>query len=542
MTLQGPDGKTYQWTKTTPPTRADVEALQAHVTPGGDSPVAVAADPSGGFGGALGSVIGDHPEIAGKLGGVLADMGTEAGLASGGQMLGALTGPAAPIAVPIMGSVGAGLGNYLAQQRRIKMGEQQNFKPGQMWGAATAGLIPGASLAKAGPMRIGAEGVKLGFGNIAAKAVETKIDEGRLPNLSEVSLAGTSGALAAPLMKSMDSGANAITQAAERKAAQDAYRRETIKFGRDLGYVIPPSLLNPTVSNNTLNSIGGKAATAQEVVIRNQAQTDAAIRAELALPENTALSPQALNAARVKPNLVYDQLSQVTPKSGALLEQFKQAQSEGNSLAATYRGMFPKDPAVLDAAKSKFSDAQAALTNLESEAGSVGKASLFDQFKDARLQLAKIGLVERAMNKGSGHIDGAVIGQALDNGEKLTGNLEKIGRFHQAFDKLIKDASGAPPSGVNQMLPYMAGAGALAGLQQFGPKGLLVGAAGMMAPPMARSSMLSPYFQRNFVNPAYGATRPDFAALLAKFSAQQAGRREDAASGVTALAKSLGSK
>ena len=44
-----------------------------------------------------------------------------------------------------------------------------------------------------------------------------------------------------------------------------------------------------------------------------------------------------------------------------------------------------------------------------------------DRFDSARKKLAQIGLSERAVNKGSGDIDPAIIGQALNHGEKLTG-------------------------------------------------------------------------------------------------------------------------
>lgn len=438
-----------------------------------------------------------------------------------GQALGAATGPAAPIAVPVLGAIGGAVGELGAQ-----MNEGGALRSGAIGGAAIAGAMPGSSLAGAGAKRVGAEMVKQGVGNIAAKTAETAIDEARLPTALEAGAAATGAVIGTGLAKSMDKGLNAQTVAAALKRSQDSTRRETIKLGQELGYVLPPSVLRPNLANDTINSIGGKAAMAQEAVRRNQPITNAAVREELGLPPGEGFSPKSLNNAKIGPNATYAKVAGVSPEMKIMLDTFKQEQADASQLFTTYRDQFPKKPEILAGAKAAQQRADEMADIMEGEAVKAGKKDLMKEFHEARVKFAKIGLAERALNKGDGNIDASVIGRALDAGEKLTGNFEKIGRFQQAFGQAVREASKVPPSGVNQLMPILAGGMGTYGAMTTGAAGAAAALPFFMAPRLARDVALSQFFQRNAMNPTYGVTRQDIPAMLARFGSSSLGRQQ----------------
>lgn len=457
------------------------------------------------------------PRGAGSFVSGMANLGLRGGLPAAGQAIGAATGPFAPAMVPTLGGALGGIGEALAQFREGKI------RPGAILGGVVGGAIPGAPLAKAGVGAVLKEGLRQGVGNVVAKNTETLVDNGRVATLGENTLAGGAGVVGTGLAKGLDKGANAVMLAEALKRSQDATRRQTINLGKELGYVLPPSVLRPNPGNNLLNSVGGKAAMAQEAMLRNQPITNKAVREELGLPADTALSPPALNAARVGPNSVYGEVSALSPQTAIMLDDFKQAQSDANTLFTTYRNQFPKDPSVLVAAKQRQVDADDAIKMIEKEAATLKAGDIVDRFKEARIKLAKVGLAERALNKGDGNIDAKVIGDAYDAGEKLTGNFEKIGRFQNAFSSALREASKVPPSGVNQLLPVLAGG---AGAMTHGVPGVVAAtAATLAAPPLARQFGLSRMVQKNLV-PSYGPQRQDMAAMLARFAANAAGRQD----------------
>lgn len=548
MKITAPSGRTYNWDNPTPPTEEDIAALQAYdarlseaegirakapeipdkstapsigqriiqalsagVADKTDyrnmpSSGALTANTEMGMGGLTPEEVQQASGAAMKQ---MATMGLRAGLPSVGQV----------VAGPPGGAALGGLGELAAQA--IEGGQ---IRPGAVAGAATMGAIPLAPLAGAGMKQMAMEAGKQAAGNVLARNVETAIDEKRPASLRENLLSGAASVIGTGLAKGIDAGSTAAATAL--REAQDATRRETLRLGKELGYVIPPSVIRPSITTDTLNSIGGKAATAQEAIRRNQPITNQAVREELKLPPNTAFSDQALNAARIIPNKVYAEAASVTPQAKIILDEFKQAQSDANRAFAAYRDMPKKDPSVLAKAKQLQADADSAFSRLEAEAISAGKPDIGPKLKEARVTLAKIGLAQDAMNKGDGNISAKVIGDAYAAGEKLTGNFEKIGRFQNAFWQTVKDAADTPPSGVNQLMQYIAPAtGAVLGKGMGGyPGAASAMAAMMMTPRTAREVMLSKLYQNKFLRPDYGPMRADVPPMVLQLASQSLGR------------------
>jgi hypothetical protein len=546
MKITSPSGRTYNWDKPNPPTEDDIAALQAYDARLTEQEAVRAKAPAApeqqaGLGarimGALGAVKDktDYRNVPGSgaltastemgMGGLTPD---EVQQASGTAMkqMGMMAIRAGPptigqmVAGPAGGAILGGAGELAAQA--IEGGP---IRPGAIAGAATVGAIPLGPLAGTGMRGVVREGVKQAAGNVVARNVQTGIDEGRAATLGENAVSAAASAVGTGLAKGIDAGA--VAAATALKAAQDATRRETLRIGKELGYVIPPSVIRPSLATDTLNSIGGKAATAQEAIRRNQPITNQAIREELKLPPNTAFSDQSLNVARIVPNKAYADAAAVSPQAKIMLDEFKQAQANANQAFANYRNMPKKDPSVLEIAKKHQTDADDAFARLEREAVSNGKPDIGKKLQEARVTLAKIGLVQDALNKGDGNISAKVIGDAYAAGEKLSGNLEKIGRFQNAFWQSVKDAADTPPSGVNQLMQYVAPAtGALLGKGMGGYPGAAAAMAAMMGTPRgAREVMLSRLYQNQFLRPNYGAERADVPAMVAQLAAQSAGRQ-----------------
>lgn len=455
----------------------------------------------------------------------LASLAVRGALPAAGQAVGMAS------KLPVLGGiVGGALGGAAGTVVDSAM-SNETPKMGDVLGSAIAGSVPGSSLAGASKTRITGEALKNVAANITAKAAQTYMDEKRMPTPEEIALAGGSALAGTALAKALDQGLNPTTVEAAVREAQDVTRRQTLQAGKELGYVLPPSIVRPNLGNDSLGSVAGKAATAQEAVRRNQPITNAAIREELGLQPaqldkggTGAISIPELNTAKMGPNGAYAAVAGLSPQAKIRLEEFKLAQSNANNAYASLRNNY--DVAVKNQAEQFQKDADASFKALEAEAKQAGKPELIDDLRAARVKLAKIALVENAINKGTGDVDVTVIGKAYDAGEKLSGNLEKIGRFQNAFSKLVKDMSDSPPSGVHQLLP-VAGAGfggmILTSGHGLPAAGTALGAT-MAGPMVARNVVLSRPYQNAFVNYNYGATRQDMPAMVARFAAQSAGR------------------
>lgn len=449
------------------------------------------------------------------------------GLEGGGVALGQIAG--SPLAqfggVQAGGAIGGFLGNTAAQLTTAG----KRYSLGEATGAAIAGTIPGASLAKAGAKEIAKQAAKLGAANLAATNAASLIETGKPASLTEDVVALGAGGLAAPVGKYADNGLRAAESALGR--SQDALRRETLNAGRELGLVVPPAVTRPGPINNTLQSISGKAATAQEAVLRNQPKVNAAIRAEIGLPPEAPITPISLNTARVPHNLVYEEVSQMTPAASGLLENFKTATAEANLSRQAYRASIDagrRNPALLADAEAQSAIAEKMRSALSKEAALVkGGKDLMKRFENASVKLAQIGLAERAANKGSGDIDAAVIGQALEHGERLTGNFAKIGKFQNAFGKYVQDAANTPPSGVDYLkLLGKFGVGTGLGYAAGGYPGAVLGGVGaQLAEKGSRGAILSPGYQRALGSPFYGPTTEDITATLGRVGTMKAGRQ-----------------
>lgn len=329
--------------------------------------------------------------------------------------------------------------------------EAEHPVPAMAGGLATMvplSMIPGASTI-AGQAALG--------GGVGA-AMPVLGNESRLTNaaiggvLSGGITAGLKG-VAAGTGKLLNNSAQQATSSASKNAVRDA----TIKEAQSAGYVLPPTVTGGGKTAVALESLGGKAAVAQEASIRNQQVTNELARKAAGLAPDQEITEATLEAARKALAAPYREVAAVSSRAAQALEKLKESNLDVKDLWKQY-GQSPS-PAVrreLAAAESKVDVLERLI---EKEAGKAGKTGLVDAVKEARVALAKNHDVERALNVGDGNVQAKIIGGMLDKrGVKgVTGELQIIGKFQQAFKDFARHAPvGQSAPDVSKLTPYVA--------------------------------------------------------------------------------------
>lgn len=220
---------------------------------------------------------------------------------------------------------------------------------------------------------------------------------------------------------------------------------------RQAGYTVPPTQAGGGIVNRLLEGLAGKASTLQEASVRNQEVTNKLATKSLGLPEDTILTPEALNTIREDAGLAYEALKALPKKPAVLadttmnraavaeinpakmVEDLKIARKDAEGYYNAYaRSAHPEDLAKAKAFRSKATQIE---DTLETYAKDMGKADLVPALRDARQLIAKTYTVENAMNKTTGTIDAKEFAKRLQKGKPMNEELKQIGQFAQAFPK-----------------------------------------------------------------------------------------------------------
>jgi hypothetical protein len=303
----------------------------------------------------------------------------------------------------------------------------------------------------------------------------------------------------------------------------------------DAGYVIPPSMVNPSFGNRTLETVSGKHSTAQIASTKNQAITEKLVRNDLGLDNSIPLSFETMKNYRSLQNAQgYEPLKsigEIAPGNG-----FNSA-LDGIAKSYTGKGTIPaiekkEVSALVNAHKSNSfdaGDAVDAIRILRDDAASafqkgdnaLGKANkaianayedaidtalagsgqqeLLGAYRNARQNIAKSFTVEKAIREGSGTLDARVLARELQKGAPLSGDIKKAAQFANVFDKAAQ-----PPHliGSPDVHNLRAGSAALMsgiGGATMGPVGIGLGALNYLAPPAARAMMFANKAQNKLV-------------------------------------------
>lgn len=333
-------------------------------------------------------------------------------------------------------------------------------------------------------------------------------------------------------------GAKAVEASTARAAAlklKNAQTDAAMIAAKKAGLSLPPSQVNPSLLNKTVEGFGGKIKTAQDLSVGNQPLLVNITKKGLGLPEEAPLSIESVGALRKDAGKAYERVRD----SGAVTTDPVYAQSL-DKIAIPFEKLakdFP-DAArtdILDAVKAHRRDtfdagsavdqisglreqADAAYAARDKKAGKAYKsiagaleeqlgrhleatgapANVLADFQNARQTIAKTYTVQKYLGA-NGEIDAVGLSKELKKG-KISGDLKTVAEFGKNFPKaaqLPSKIGGVPMSPLDH---GVAGAAALGGIATGHP---LVALGGLVpyARPMARKLMASEAYQNKFVNP-----------------------------------------
>jgi hypothetical protein len=292
----------------------------------------------------------------------------------------------------------------------------------------------------------------------------------------------------------------AKVQAPANFSPQMTVRANTLANAQKEGLVVPPSSSNPTTINRLLESLGGKVATQQDASMRNQGVANALANKAIGRPQGALISEDALQTVR---NNAYNQAYKPVKGIGTLRLDSKFAQQLDDTTATIDKvaKQFPKLAntqlsETIQSLKSQSIDSDVAVDTIavlrdrakdayrqgDSEAGKAYKkvakafedaiersltrrgkdaAKVLEDFRSGRQLIAKTHSIEDALNEGTGNVSMRKLAQQLGKGKPLSGELETMGRFGQAFPKAAQEITDSP---VNHLdMAFSAGVAGLSG-------------------------------------------------------------------------------
>jgi hypothetical protein len=316
----------------------------------------------------------------------------------------------------------------------------------------------------------------------------------------------------------------------------------------DAGYVIPPSMVNPSFKNRTLESLSGKFETAQMAATKNQGVTDSLVRKALGLADDAPLTQETMQTVRQQAGQVYQQLKgtgTVTadkaymdavddiaktiksatasfPALGKTNMHGKPIDEIGQLVNGLKVGQFDAGGAVdmiavlRDNADSAYASgnkafgkankaaAKALEDMLDRHLQQIGATDLLPAYRNARALIAKTYTVEKGLREGAGTVDARALARELQKGKPLTGELRTAAEFGNTFNKAAQPPHLIGSPGVNVLKPALSMLTGAAGGAAMGPAGVALGAGNYVLPPVARSLMFSKPFQRGLLNTPAG--------------------------------------
>ena len=312
---------------------------------------------------------------------------------------------------------------------------------------------------------------------------------------------------------------------------------QVLRDSREAGYVVPPTTAKPNLVNKLAEGFAGKLTTAQAASIKNQEVTNELVRKALDMQKGEAITPEALKSIRDTAGKVYEQIADagdIVPDAEYLkdLAQLgKGADEIANAFPGANVGATKQISEVVDSLlQDKFSSKAAlqylrelrkqasgnlsgmnaadpskqALGMAQREAASTledliqrhlvasGKQDLAESFGAARRAIAMSHSVEKALNETTGNVVAGKLTQQMVKGKPLSGELETVARFGQAFPKAAKEVTESMP-GVSPLDWALAIGSSVA-------SGHVAPLAGVMARPGMRSALLSDWWQQSLTD------------------------------------------
>jgi hypothetical protein len=310
------------------------------------------------------------------------------------------------------------------------------------------------------------------------------------------------------------------------------------------GYVIPPSMINPSFGNRFLESQSGKFETAQLAATRNQDVTNRLVRQALGLAPDAPLTQETMRNVRRQAAQAYEQI-----RGTGVVAADQEYNNALNAIGRTVRSATASFPALgrtnmhgqplddvtqlVDGLRIGQFDASGAVDTISflrdqaddafragnnalgraSRAGAaalenmldrhlqaIGANDLLPAYRDARRLIARSYTAEKGLREGAGTVDARALARELQNGKPLTDELRTVAEFGNTFNKAAQPPHLIGSPGVNTLKNTLAILTGGAGAAAMGPAGVSLAALNYLVPPAARSIMFSPRYQQRLLN------------------------------------------
>jgi len=422
---------------------------------------------------------------------------------------------------------------------------------------SVAGNVAMTAIPFAGVTKIGTA-AKVGGGlgalqPVAGEQTAENIAKGKLLNAAGGAVFGAGGQALANKSGQMLADKLQTLQAQKKiNAPRDQMLQEAI----DLGLVATPSSVNPSAANTVLESVGGKALTAQQASNKNAGIFDDVARKTVGLASDEPLTSEAMQQIRKQAYQTgYEPLQQIgiipTAKKfdDALLRIGRDRVGAGTikateraditDLVQSHRNTYFDTGDAVNAIRVLREDAQQAYRAGDKALGSAQRAiadayeneiedvlrasgkngaELLRNFREARKLMAKAHTIEDAIVEGGGTVNVRKFAQQLQRGKPLEGDLKTVAAFANNFPKASQPAAqvgGAGVSALNAFASLGLGAG---GAYAGGPEGALLGAIPFLTRPAARAAMLSRGSQNRLLDMYRVGAGPRAGNALAQYS------------------------
>jgi len=275
---------------------------------------------------------------------------------------------------------------------------------------------------------------------------------------------------------------------------QNANRDETLKLGRNAGYVALPTDVGGSKIGRFLEGVSGKFKTEELASARNQQVTNNLTKKYLGLPEDTPLTIEVLDNARTSVYPAYQAIAETgtinlgnnnpfsnivtgvnkiaggknalmqdipdnyTMDAAAAIQKLKELRSDGSAYLRSGTNIMKPNPKEVVRGNRYLAEANKLEKAIENHVVKLGQPELIDQFRNARKYIAKTFTVEKALNPQTGVVDARKIAKQLDQGVPITDELALVGKYAKAFPKTTKVVAQAPAP-FSALDLYGAGAG-----------------------------------------------------------------------------------
>jgi len=415
---------------------------------------------------------------------------------------------------------GAG-GEALAQ-----LNEGTGLKLGQILGAGVAQFgRKGPSIAK--------NALTYGAANVAGQAVGTGIDQGRLPTAQEAGNAMNTGALSAGVEVLSDAGKYSKKQIEAK--IRDTVVNDVVAQARAVGLKVLPSKVNPGAINRTLEFIGGRAQTVEDMRLRNEDIARSLALKELGRPQISPRLMDEIEAARKQASVPYQKIEAISEAAKLDAEALKKS----NLTAGDYHDLkiqganptyvkkladltetaaadikewrswrnaekvhwqsFDRNPSV--EVQEKAIEAGIKARELEDKiltmTEKIGQPELYKELKAAQIIYAKSHEIENALSVR----DAPDMSKLARSKAPLTGDLATMADLGTQFPKTSSSTRG----------------------QGYSDKSSIVRQGVNVATKPIRNLLLSGHYQKFMTTPSY-RMQPDMPSQLARFATNSLGR------------------